>query len=104
MKNKKESFVYRVMLNNEWDEFKKKKKIFGNKLDIQSGFIHLSTKSQIKNTIEKYYKNEDSIIIFKINVKDIAKNLKWEISRNNQLFPHLYGFINFIDVKKTKLI
>ena len=90
MKNKKESFVYRVMLNNEWDEFKKKKKFFGNKLDIQSGFIHLSTKSQIKNTIEKYYKNEDSIIIFKINVKDIAKNLKWEISRNNQLFPHLY--------------
>ena len=83
---------------------KKKKKFFGNKLDIQSGFIHLSTKSQIKNTIEKYYKNEDSIIIFKINVKDIAKNLKWEISRNNQLFPHLYGFINFIDVKKTKLI
>tara|TARA_B100000212_G_scaffold335857_1_gene308407 strand:- start:279 stop:593 length:315 start_codon:yes stop_codon:yes gene_type:complete len=104
MKNKKESFVYRVMLNNEWDEFKKKKKFFGNKLDIQSGFIHLSTKSQIKNTIEKYYKNEGSIIIFKINVKDIAKNLKWEISRNNQLFPHLYGFINFIDVKKTKLI
>ena len=104
MKNNKESFVYRVMLNNEWDEFKKKKKFFGNKLDIQSGFIHLSTKSQIKNTIEKYYKNQDSIIIFKINVKDIAKNLKWEISRNNQLFPHLYGFINFIDVKKTKLI
>lgn len=104
MKNKKESFVYRVMLNNEWDEFKKKKKFFGNKFDIQSGFIHLSTKSQIKNTIEKYYKNQDSIIIFKINVKDIAKNLKWEISRNNQLFPHLYGFINFIDVKKTKLI
>ncbi len=104
MKNKKESFVYRVMLNNEWDEFKKKKKFFGNKLDIQSGYIHLSTKSQIKNTIEKYYKNEDSIIIFKINVKDIAKNLKWEISRNNQLFPHHYGFINFIDVKKTKLI
>ncbi len=104
MKNKKESFVYRVMLNNEWDEFKKKKKFFGNKLDIHSGFIHLSTKSQIKNTIEKYYKNEDSIIIFKINVKDIAKNLKWEISRNNQLFPHLYGFINFIDVKKIKLI
>ena len=104
MKNNKESFVYRVMLNSEWDEFKKKKKFFGNKLDIQSGFIHLSTKSQIKNTIEKYYKNQDSIIIFKINVKDIAKNLKWEISRNNQLFPHLYGFINFIDVKKTKLI
>ena len=27
MKSKKENFVYRVMLNSEWDEFKKKKKI-----------------------------------------------------------------------------
>ena len=35
MKNKKESFVYRVMLKNEWDEFKKKKKFFGKKLDIK---------------------------------------------------------------------
>ena len=25
MKSKKENFVYRVMLNSEWDEFKKKK-------------------------------------------------------------------------------
>ena len=74
MKNKKEIFVYRVMLNNEWDEFKKKKKFFGNKLDIQSGFIHLSTKSQIKNTIEKYFKNENSIIILKLMLKILQKN------------------------------
>ena len=25
MKSEKENFVYRVMLNSEWDEFKKKK-------------------------------------------------------------------------------
>ena len=25
MKSKKENFVYRVMLNSEWNEFKKKK-------------------------------------------------------------------------------
>ena len=35
MKNKKESYVYRVMLENEWNEFKKKKKFFGNKLDLK---------------------------------------------------------------------
>ena len=28
MKSEKENFVYRVMLNSEWDEFKKKKKFF----------------------------------------------------------------------------
>ena len=30
MKSEKENFVYRVMLNSEWDEFKKKK----NSLEI----------------------------------------------------------------------
>lgn len=103
MKSEKENFVYRVMLNSEWDEFKKKKKFFGNNLDHQSGFIHLSTKSQLKNTIDKYYKNEKSIIIFKVSVKDIEKKLKWELSRDNEFFPHLYGFINFFDVKKIEL-
>ena len=82
---------------------KKKKKFFGNNLDHQSGFIHLSTKSQLKNTIDKYYKNEKSIIIFKVSVKDIEKKLKWELSRDNEIFPHLYGFINFFDVKKIEL-
>ena len=103
MKNNKESFVYRVMLNSEWDEFKKKKKFFGNSLDISSGFIHLSTESQVNTTIEKYYNNENSIVIFRINVKDIENKLKWEKSRDNELFPHLYGFIDFFNVKKMNL-
>ena len=79
---------------------KKKKKFFGNSLDISSGFIHLSTESQLNTTIEKYYNNENSIVIFRINVKDIENKLKWEKSRDNQLFPHLYGFIDFFNVKK----
>ena len=35
------------MLQNEWNEFKTKKKFFGNKLDLDSGYIHLN-KSTIK--------------------------------------------------------
>ena len=47
--------------------------------------------------------NENSIVIFRINVKDIENKLKWEKSRDNQLFPHLYGFIDFFNVKKMNL-
>ena len=103
MKNKKEDNVYRVMLEDEWEEFKKNKKFFGNKLDTQSGFIHLSTKGQLKKTIDKYYKKENSFVILEFATVDFKKKLKWEISRDNQLFPHLYGFIDYFNVKKVKL-
>ncbi len=102
MKNKKESYVYRVMLENEWNEFKKKKKFFGNKLDLQSGFIHLSTKEQLTKTIEKYYSHKVRVMVLEFKVKDLEKKLKWEISRDNQLFPHHYGFIDFFNVKRVE--
>ena len=35
--------------------------------------------------------------------KNIEKKLKWELSRDNEFFPHLYGFIHFFDVKKIEL-
>ena len=57
MQIKKETYVYRVMLQNEWNDLKTKK-IFGNKLDLDSGYIHLSTKAQLRKTIEKYYKRK----------------------------------------------
>ena len=102
MKSKKEIYVYRVLLENEWYEFKKKKKFFGNKLDIQSGFIHLSTKAQLNGTIKKYYDETKNLIILKLNVKNFKKNLKWEVSRDNQLFPHLYGFIDYFYVERIE--
>ena len=102
MGSKSEIYVYRVLLKSEWNEFKKKKKFFGNELDMRSGFIHLSTKAQLSDTIQKYYNKHKEIIILKLNVKDLKKKLKWEVSRDKQLFPHLYGFIDYFNVKQTE--
>ena len=41
MKDKKR-FIYRVMKKKEWDDFKKKKRFYGNAFDLESGIIHLS--------------------------------------------------------------
>ena len=66
MKNKKEDNVYRVMLEDEWKEFKKNKKFFGNKLDTQSGFIHLSTKGQLKKLLINIIKKK--IVLLSLNL------------------------------------
>jgi len=100
----KEKFIYRVMDKKEWDDFKKEKKFFGNAFDLESGFIHLSTKSQLKDTINRYFQDQKNIVILQICETRIKENVKWEISRNNQIFPHLYGFLELFDVKKVNNI
>ena len=98
MQIKKETYVYRVMLQNEWNEFKTKKKFFGNKLDLDSGYIHLSTKAQLRKTIEKYYYKKNDIVILKIDLKNIEKILNGKFQETIKFF-HLYGFIDFVNVK-----
>ena len=49
------NYVYRVFRKEELEEFRKSKLFRGNKLDINSGFIHLCTDQQIKETINKYF-------------------------------------------------
>ena len=97
----KEKFFYRVMDRKEWNNFKKEKKFYGNAFDLESGYIHLSTRSQIKDTIDQYFKDQKDLVILEICETKIKENIKWEISTNNQLFPHLYGFLELFDVKKV---
>ena len=71
------NFVYRVFIKNELEEFRKNKLFRGNELDVNSGFIHLSTDQQIKETINKYFKKEQ-IYIVKFKISDLGDSLRWE--------------------------
>ena len=57
--NNVDEFVYRVFKEPEFYRFKKYKFFEGNKLDKDSGFIHLSTNDQINGTIQKYFCDEN---------------------------------------------
>ena len=91
------NYVYRVFRKEELEEFRKSKLFRGNKLDINSGFIHLCTNQQIKETINKYFKTEQTYIV-KFKISDLEDSLRWEKSRNEEIFPHYYGTL------KSKLI
>ena len=84
------NYVYRVFRKKELDEFRKNKLFRGNELDINSGFIHLCTNQQIKETIKKYFKTEQTYIV-KFKISDLEDLLRWEKSRNDEIFPHYYG-------------
>ena len=84
------NYVYRIFRKDELEKFRKSKLYRGNELDINSGFIHLCTDKQIRETINKYFKTEQTYIV-KFKISDLEDSLRWEKSRNDDIFPHYYG-------------
>jgi uncharacterized protein (DUF952 family) len=54
-------------------------------------FIHLSTKNQVKATLDRYYLGKKGLILLEIDSEKIKTNLKYELASNGELFPHLYA-------------
>ena len=60
----------------------------------------MSTKNQVKCTIEKYFNDEKELFILKFQTSTLGEPLKWERSRNSNFFPHFYGVLEYKDVIK----
>ena len=85
------SLVYKICTKNEWNNAVIKKLYTGSEVDTKDGFIHLSTKEQLKETVLKHFKGQENLLIICFSVTKIEDKLKWEISRNEEFFPHYYG-------------
>jgi uncharacterized protein (DUF952 family) len=55
------------------------------------GFIHCSTREQLFESARLYFVGHDRLVVLQIVEKRVEQQLKWEHSRNGELFPHLYG-------------
>ena len=80
--------VFKVFEEDEWEGVKNDDFFEGSKSDQSDGFIHFSTSEQLQETLEKHFKSKNRLYLLEVNTDDLE--LVWEISRNNQLFPHLY--------------
>ncbi|KAH9245926.1 hypothetical protein BASA81_016566 [Batrachochytrium salamandrivorans] len=66
---------------------------FWSELDLKDGYIHLSTKDTLVETAEKWYRGQTGLLLICLDLSK-QENVRWEPSRNNQLFPHIYGQVN----------
>ena len=80
--------VFKICEKEEWENLKNNDFFEGSKIDQIDGFIHLSTSEQVKETLKKHFTSKNKLYLLEINADDLE--LVWEVSRNNQLFPHLY--------------
>ena len=88
------SLIYKICSNSEWEKALEEGFYKGSETDIKDGYIHFSTKEQLKETVDKHFKKQENLIIITFNTTDLVENIKWEPARNGDLFPHCYGFID----------
>ena len=99
-------YLFRIFSIEEWEIVKQNKELRLKEIDTNSNFIHLCTEKQLLDTIRVHFNNIEEIVILRLSTRGLESNLKWEISRNNDLFPHYYGDISFdnvINFKKIKV-
>ncbi|MDE2602519.1 MAG: DUF952 domain-containing protein, partial [Bradyrhizobium sp.] len=63
----------------------------GSADDARDGFIHFSTASQVAQTAKKHFSGQTGLLLIRIDADALGAALRWERSRNDELFPHLYG-------------
>ena len=94
-------FVYKVCSKDEWDHANLNKFYAGSEIDNKDGFIHLSTKEQLSETLEKHFRGKKNLLIISFSTEKIQDNLIWEVSRNGCLFPHYYRNLEAKFAEKT---
>ena len=66
------------------------------------GFIHLSTRAQFVATANRYYLGRGDLILLEVD-ESALEDLRYEVSTNDELFPHLYGTLAVSSVIRTHM-
>ncbi len=85
------SVIYKIASNAQWQEMIDTGQFLGAPIDLSDGFIHFSTRSTVEETAAKHFANQQDLNLIAIDSAKLGDLLKWEISRGDTLFPHLYG-------------
>ena len=91
-----ENNVYKVLRVNEWEDTSRTGLIV-TELDVEDGFIHLSTAVQLAATLSLYFEASEQVFLLELDMEKIDKDkiIFEEPYPNNGIrksaFPHLYS-------------
>ncbi|MEX0281568.1 MAG: DUF952 domain-containing protein [Arenibacterium sp.] len=90
--------IYKIFRAGEWQELQDKGVTKGAPIDGSDGFVHFSTASQVKETAARHFAGEDGLYLLALESDSLGDDLKWEVSRGGQDFPHLYRGLALSDI------
>jgi uncharacterized protein (DUF952 family) len=83
--------IYKITPASAWREAERQGVYRGSADDLRDGYIHFSTAAQVAETARKHYFGQRGLLLVAVDADALGAALRWEPSRNDELFPHLYG-------------
>ena len=83
--------VYKIVAADLWQAAEANGVFAGAGIDLNDGFIHLSTGAQARRTAQLYFAGQANLVLVAADAASLGDALKYEPSRDGDLFPHLYG-------------
>ena len=90
--------IYRIAEADDWARAQAEGAYHGAALDQRDGFLHLSTREQVAETLALHYEGREGLILLTVSVAAVEPDLRWEPSRGGALFPHLFRSLSIEDV------
>jgi len=85
------TLIYHMCRADEWNAALQANGYGGSSQDKADGFIHFSTAEQVRASAAKHRSGQSGLLLLTVEADVLGEALKWEPSRDNALFPHLYG-------------
>lgn len=85
------SRIYHICLRTDWDAGQNDDVYNAPAGDRVDGFLHFSNGEQIVESAAKHRSGQAGLVLIEADSAVLGDALRWEVSRNDALFPHLYG-------------
>ncbi len=86
--------IYKILEKADWAILRKSGRFSGSVKDLADGFIHFSTAQQVRATASRHYNGRGDLVLLEVDADLLGDGLRWEPSRDGQIFPHLYGVLH----------
>lgn len=83
--------AYKILTADQWAQFQAAGMFHGAPVDLADGYIHLSAADQLQGTLDKHFADQAGLVIAEVDLTILGDMVKWEVSRGDALFPHIYG-------------
>lgn len=94
-------FIFKLLTLEQWHAFKADTHFTGAPIDIEDGYIHLSSVDQVAETAAKYFSDLPAVMLIEVDTDKLSVPVVWEPSRGGALFPHLYAPLPMSAVGRT---
>lgn len=94
--------AYKILTAQQWAQFQADGIFYGAPVDLADGYIHLSGAEQLQGTLDKHFAGQSDLVIAEVDLAALGDLVKWEVSRGDALFPHIYGALPLAAVIGTR--